>query len=373
MKKYRKFPMKDIFNFSSVKQSKSQSAIPTDNSESGIPYIVQSQVNNMYSRKVNKDWLIDHDEAPLSGNKIVLGVTLPAISYQPSEFGASQVIVAESDHLNELNGLYFVSVISKQMIQFSYGNKPGLNVYKNMQIPLPVDKNNDIDWDYMEEVIKKIQLSNMGKVSDYLKLVGLDNYNLTNNDNNILNKSITFKKVNLISSYIMRGNIVSVDEEGVFDVLPTKKKINASEVSFNGKFPYIARGESRNGMRGKINFDERYLNPKNTISFGQDTATTYYQPNRYFTGDKIQVFKLNDLYGKLNENIALYLISSMKKAFSRFTWGQSSFALDKISKVQVKLPFNSNDELDIDYMNSYIEVIKKITIKNVVQYKDNMK
>ena len=44
----------------------------------------------------------------------------------------------------------------------------------------------------------------------------------------------------------------------------------------------------------------------------------YYQPNAYFTGDKIQIFKLNKKYGKLTENIALYLISSMKKLLQIF-------------------------------------------------------
>lgn len=41
---------------------------------------------NMVSRHVNKQWLIDHNETPVSGNRIVLGVTLPAISYQSREF-----------------------------------------------------------------------------------------------------------------------------------------------------------------------------------------------------------------------------------------------------------------------------------------------
>ena len=84
----------------------------------------------------------------------------------------------------------------------------------------------------------------------------------------------------------------------------------------------------------------------------------YYQPNAYFTGDKIQIFKLNKKYGKLTENIALYLISSMKKAFTNFSWGQSSFALDVISNI------------DIEYMEKYIQVIKKQLIEDVVEYKD---
>lgn len=372
MPNFKQFKMGDIFQFESVKQSKSQSDIPTDNSEKGIPYIVQSKLNNMFSRNVNRQWLVDHDEKPIPGNKIVLGVTLPALSYQPLEFGASQVILAYSKELNELNGLYLVTVISKQMVQFSYGNKPGLNVYKNMKIPLPVDKKGKIDFDYMEQRIKELECERIKELSNYLSATGLDNYKLSEKDNNILNEKIHFKEINLVSSYIMRGKNVEVDSKGIFNVIPTKKKINANNVSFGGKYPYIARGESRNGMRGKIDFNDVYLNHENTISFGQDTATMYYQSDPYFTGDKIQIFKLNKIYGKLDENLALYLISSMKKSFSMFSWGQSSFALDSIAKIKIKLPFDANDNLNIDYMKNYIKATKKITIKDVVQYKDRV-
>ena len=48
---------------------------------------------------------------------------------------------------------------------------------------------------------------------------------------------------------------------------------------------------SNNGQKGFINEDESFLNDGNTISFGQDTATMYYQEFPYFTGDKIKIVK----------------------------------------------------------------------------------
>lgn len=57
----------------------------------------------------------------------------------------------------------------------------------------------------------------------------------------------------------------------------------------HGKYPYVVRMGSNNGQKGYIDEDEKYLNPGNTISFGQDTATMYYQETPYFTGDKIKM------------------------------------------------------------------------------------
>ena len=68
------------------------------------------------------DIICKQNELPNKGNAIVLGVTLPAISYQPKEFGASQIIEARSDFLNKENGLFFATAIYKQMYQFSYQN-----------------------------------------------------------------------------------------------------------------------------------------------------------------------------------------------------------------------------------------------------------
>ena len=123
-----------MFLFKAIKQAKSQGEIPTDDTGNGVPYIIQSMFNNMFSRNVNKQWLIDNNEAPISGNRIVLGVTLPAVSYQPKEFGASQVITATSEWLNEKNGIFISMAISKLMYQFSYSNKPGMQIYKDLKI-----------------------------------------------------------------------------------------------------------------------------------------------------------------------------------------------------------------------------------------------
>lgn len=57
MTEFKKFKLGKLFQFESVRQAKSQSAIPTDNNKkTRIPYIVQSTKNNMFKRNVNKQW-----------------------------------------------------------------------------------------------------------------------------------------------------------------------------------------------------------------------------------------------------------------------------------------------------------------------------
>jgi hypothetical protein len=163
-KKHGEFRLGDLVTFKAIKQAKSQKDIPTDNTPAGVPYVVQSIQHNMVGRSVNKDWLISHNEAPVSGNKIALGVTLPAVSYQKYEFGASQIITAEAPWLNEYNGQYMASAISKLMYRFSYGSKPGLQIYKDMQVALPISDDGSPDFEYMEDYIKFVQAEYIRKL-----------------------------------------------------------------------------------------------------------------------------------------------------------------------------------------------------------------
>lgn len=89
----------------------------------------------------------------------------------------------------------------------------------------------------------------------------------------------------------------------MFFVNTPKKRFDANKVTIldSGKYPYVVRTSNNNGQRGYIVEDEKYLNEGNTISFGQDTATVYYQERPYFTGDKIKVLKPKfELFNKKN-------------------------------------------------------------------------
>ncbi|EOM0570975.1 restriction endonuclease subunit S [Escherichia coli] len=143
--------------------------------------------------------------------------------------------------------------------------------------------------------------------------------------------------------------------ERLFSIQTPKKKFNANKLTFNGNYPYVARGSNNNGIKGYIDEDELYLNPGNTISFGQDTATMFYQENAYFTGDKIKIFSLR--HGELNSRIAVFLISAMKKSFSTFSWGSSSFNENVLNKVKINIP-TFNNVPAYNYMVKYIEELE---------------
>ena len=140
----------------------------------------------------------------------------------------------------------------------------------------------------------------------------------------------------------------------LFEVVSYKKCFDANKVTIleKGGHPYIVRQGTENGQKGNIDAPTKYLNPGNTISFGQDTATMFYQEKPYFTGDKIKILKPRYLrFGKSNSQ---FFLTAMEKAFYAFAWGSSRFNVQTLNEQVVMLPICCDGEIDFDFMDKFI-------------------
>jgi len=153
----------------------------------------------------------------------------------------------------------------------------------------------------------------------------------------------------------------------LFEINSYKKRFDANKVKIlkNGKFPYVVRMGSDNGQKGFINEDEIYLNEGNTISFGQDTATMFYQEIPYFTGDKIKILKSK--YADFSKKNAQFFISTMIRSFSSFSWGGSSFSVKIIGNQSISLP-TKNKKIDFEFMDNFIAELEVERIEKLKAY-----
>lgn len=153
----------------------------------------------------------------------------------------------------------------------------------------------------------------------------------------------------------------------LFEILSYKKRFDANKVHITKTgHPYIVRTSVNNGLKGYLKENEAYLNEGNTISFGQDTATMFYQEKPYFTGDKIKILKpKNKNFNKLN---AMFFIAEMSKAFSTFSWGNSSFSITAISEQQFRLPVTNENEIDFSFMETFIRELEEERIRELAAY-----
>lgn len=154
----------------------------------------------------------------------------------------------------------------------------------------------------------------------------------------------------------------------MFEVVSYKKRFDANKVVIyeHGKYPYIVRMGSNNGQRGYIDEDVSFLNDGNTISFGQDTATMYYQEKPYFTGDKIKILRPKFL--QFNKNNAQFFLTAMRQSFSSFAWGSSSFNVSILENQLITLPVTQNKEINFKFMESFIAELEAQRIAELEAY-----
>ena len=343
---FKEFRLGDLFEIKGVKQSKCQKDIPTNTN--GIPYIVQSTANNMFSRNVDRQWLIDNNEPPQEGNAIVLGVTLPAVSYQPTEFGASQVISARSNHLNELVGIYFATIISKHMARFSYQEKPGIQKYKDLSIILPVTKSLQVDYAYMERFVREIIDDNQTCLDKFLHENGFSDCTLTNEEQQAL--------ADLAMGNVQMQRMKIVD---AFNVANTHNILKSDVVFGSGMVPYVTASESDNSVTSYISYNDNLKESGNTIMIGGKTLVITYQPKDFFSNDSHNLkLTIYDERGK-NESAQLFMVAALYKSLKPiYSWG-NSISKAKIQKDYVDLPVTNDGAINYAFMETYVNALKK--------------
>ena len=249
-------------------------------------------------------------------------------------------------------GLFLTGSLAYLKKLFSYQNMCSFSKIKDLTIQLPVTPSGEIDFDYMEQYVEKIEKQYVEKIALMLKASGLDNYQLTEEEKAILKEEKEKKEFKI---------------EELFNVESSKKIFHANNVVIKNCpekdfYPYVVRSAQNNGVVGYINEKKEYLNPKNTLSFAQDTFVVFYQNQDYFTGNKVKI--LNPKI-KFNQNIGLFITSVFNVLLKNYSWGVGS-TTETIKNYKIQLPITSTGEIDFDYMEKYISAIIKTKIKNVV-------
>lgn len=326
-----------------------------------VPYISSSSVNNGI-----QEYIEIHDSSAMYENclSIAYNGKDTAVFYHPYRAFFSdnvRVVKYKDKNAQKFQYLFTANLFKKIRERFNYGNPMSSTKLRKEKIKLPF-LNNQIAFSYMENYIKTLEAERIETLEAYLTVTGLKEYHLTKNDEKILDRfaklSDTESRVEYLGTYTLSD---------LFYLNSSKRKYNANSIEFGGEFPYVARGESNNGIRGYITEPEEFLNPAGSISFGQDTATMFYQKEAYFTGDKIKILQAKDI--ELDRFTGQYIITAMRKSFSTFSWGSSSFNEHVLKSVEVSLP-TQNNQPDYTFMSDFIKVIEKLVIKDLVEWTD---
>lgn len=134
------FPKKYVKHFSAMPEA-----------EGDIPFISSTSTNNGVAAYV--------DEDGIKGGCITVSTNGDCFDcfYQPESVVLSNDAEAlYNDNLNEYNAMFIITVMKLEKIKYGYGRKPKNDKVYDTFIKLPLGKNDEPDWQFMERYIKAL-------------------------------------------------------------------------------------------------------------------------------------------------------------------------------------------------------------------------
>lgn len=337
---WKEFRVGDLFDKLDLKLKKDKFVKTRDVSlkktdEYNLPLVNAKHFNNgimYYGRET------DFEYAEMTIDIVANGAASTGDVYpQPQKTGVlidAYLIKAKKRDLSEYV-LYFLSTVIERCIKkkYSYDDKCVWNKVKDEKIYLPA-KNEDPDWQYMEDYMRQIELRAQISISAF-------------SDNNYSNISV---------------NTAYWKEFKIGDLFPTinKPKVYHTREVVEDSYgiPYIVRSKFNNGIKCRIKPDGLVCSPKGVITFGAENAAFFYQKEEWCGGRDIYYIDTRNI----KHYACMFLVACLNQITEKYTYNFGLFP-DLLKQESIKLPATPSGEPDWHYMEMYMRGVEAI-VKN---------
>ena len=271
------------------------------------------------------------------------------VTYHEGKFLlANNILVMEMAGLSRNQKIFIGSLINK-LNYGGYSGYPRKETLKNDVIELP-KRNNQIDFEFMDTFIAELEAERIAELEAYLKVSGLDNYELSVEELKALRDydSIDFEEF---------------EYQEVFDKIVQGRRLKKDD-QIPGDIPFVMSGVTNTGI---VNFISNPVAsfPRNSITL-DIFGNAFYRPYAYGAGDDTGVYWNEE--NEYSKEVMLYITSSMSRSVAgKYDYG-NKLRSSKSKNIKMKLPAVSKGVLDTDYMRIFTNAVMKLAIKDVVQY-----
>ncbi|WP_432525650.1 restriction endonuclease subunit S [Moraxella sp. ZY21109] len=335
----------------SIKATKSGIDKNKLNTEIGnIPYITRTDMDNGINLFItdaqNSKYTQDN------GNVITIGLDTQTVFYQQNSFYTGQNIqVLTCDKLNKQVAMFIIPLLKIQMKKFSWGsNGATLGRLNRTKIKLPINKQNEPDWQFMEDYIKQIEQEKIKQLIGYYQTKLLDNQ---------LKNDIGGGKV-----YKIQWDIFKISD--FFDFMRGNQ--NNMAKCKKGDIPLISARKVDNGYKDFIADNGKKLFPAHIITLNNDgdggVGLAYYQSTQTALDTHVTALlpKIN-----LAKNVMLYICLTISIQRDKFSHGYS-INNERLSAQKIMLPIDDKGNPNWQFMEDYIKQIEKDKIETLLSY-----
>jgi len=223
--------------------------------------------------------------------------------------------------------------------------------FLNSKIFLPINKNGEIDYSFMEQFQANLESERINKLENFLDENGFSNYNLTEREQQVIND---YKNGKIIFN--------EFTFKGIFNNIKQGRRLKKDD-QLPGEIPFVMSGVTNTGVVNYISNPVASF-PSNSITI-DIFGNTFYRNYEYGAGDDTGVYWNSKL--DYSKEAMLFFTSSMKKSvLGKFDYGnklRSSQSFD----FKMQLPIKGQKP-DFEIMETIISAIQKLVIKDVVLY-----
>ncbi|MCT7947970.1 restriction endonuclease subunit S [Shewanella septentrionalis] len=269
---------------------------------------------------------------------------------------------------NEDIACYIITLCRKATNgQYSYGAKFNRDAMNSTRICLPV-YGDEIAFDYIENFVAMLKNERVATLKServvtlkrYLKVTGLDNYQLTSEEQHLLDNIDDLESI-----YGFEWKKYRLDK--LFGATMRGRRLKSVD-RVTGVLPFVTAGEANMGISAWISNDVTVFQ-SNTITIDM-FGSAKYRGYSYGADDHVAVVNTKHL----PEEVVLYITSAIHKSAcaGQFDYSRNFYASDA-DELIINLPVtikNNSQEIAYELMTNYVSLMKKLVIKDVVLFAD---
>lgn len=308
--------------------SRGQRHVVSNHEKGDLPYYSASLDNNGVTDYISNPLFVDNDALVVT--------TFGDAFYAKGSFTASdEITILHHENMNELSGLFIASAIRQNKWKYSFKVKAFKERVSKDSISLPVTKNGQPDWAYMESYMKAVMevseksLKNLKKAEDTIHPIDIRNW----------------------------GDFAISD---LFEVVKGKRLTKANMK--DGSIRFVGSSAMNNGETHRIANDE-HLHPANTITvcYNGSVGETFYQDEEFWASDDVNV-----LYPRfeMNRFIAFFICPIIKSVGQKYAF-IDKWKQDNMKDEVIKLPITSSGKPNWQYMEDYMKSVTEES-KNII-------
>ena len=282
-----------------------------------------------------------------------LGLLQMDFFYRRNPWYAGQFVrkISPKFTVTDNSALFFTTILNglkKDLLSVLVRNVD--NIFLNSTIQLPIDGNGEIDFRFIDGFVAELEGQRVAELQAYLSVTGLSDYTLTTKELKALEdfNNCQWKLFNL---------------EALFGKATRGKRLKGDD-RIDGILPFATAGEANEGISAFIG-NNVHIFSKNTTTIDMFGSAKYRNYN-YGGDDHIAVVHTEEL----QQNAAIFVTSAIHKSShnGQFNYGHNFYAKDA-DELNIMLPTKGTTP-DYQSMAILISAIKKLVIKDVVNYAD---